>query len=261
VHQIESKFDRTTKEEAELMSSASKVATESGLGTFASETANLQSELDSHGAVPTALYRLFVDGAIPWFDAEHPNRRVAAAVSKALDEMDKDNGESIQPKVVTLSGVCASAQAKDEVQEHGDEVPYLAQQHSMERLRRLEGASASASRLPMAATRPSDAAPSIILPVAPLRSAYVLARGADPSATARTTTFVGALDHLFVSADVRIRTTLDIPVAARVAADADAVANGDWRRGVALPPIQLLRPLPDHVWASDHLAVGADIEF
>lgn len=39
------------------------------------------------------------------------------------------------------------------------------------------------------AARPASAAPAIVLPVAPLRSAYALGRGRDPPVTAKTTKF------------------------------------------------------------------------
>lgn len=64
-----------------------------------------------------------------------------------------------------------------------------------------------------------------------------------------------------MSGAVQVERTLDVPIRPSQAGASTDVAAGDWRQGVQAPTDAELPPIPNHIWGSDHLAVGADIRF
>jgi Endonuclease/Exonuclease/phosphatase family len=109
--------------------------------------------------------------------------------------------------------------------------------------------------------------PQLVLPVAPLRSAYVAARGRDPATTTRTATFSACLDFVFVSPSVRVLAVLDMPYPTTARDPVSGALHphplplDHSSPHIAQPSRDTFSAIPDHVWPSDHVAVGADIQF
>lgn len=109
--------------------------------------------------------------------------------------------------------------------------------------------------------------PTLKLPICPMRSAYVVARGRDPSTTTRTTTFSECLDFIFLSPSIQVLNVLDMPYEHVFSAPKDSPPTpipdqlNHTSKHIKQPTYEQFHPIPGPAWPSDHIAVGADIAF
>lgn len=81
----------------------------------------------------------------------------------------------------------------------------------------------------------------LVSPLPPLTSAYVRANGREPELTTKVLDFQGTIDFVFVSDNIDVKGTLDMPYSSANVADFPCI--------------------PTSQWPSDHLALGCNLEF